>query len=119
MEKTRTVKRLYDAGVAREHRLAAHEGGVRPHLPSFLSVRSMLWSARSRDVPPTPESVESVVIEGAWGETWNGENLRILTMTGDMRSLLLRKTSRPLDDVGRSTWMGHFVLVLSPAAKYS
>ncbi|GFR76049.1 hypothetical protein ElyMa_000471100 [Elysia marginata] len=52
---TRTVKRLYDAGVARQHRLAAHEGGVRPDLPSFLSVKSMLRRARSREFPQLRE----------------------------------------------------------------
>ncbi|XP_076448513.1 uncharacterized protein LOC143285168 [Babylonia areolata] len=72
---TRTVKRLYDAGIAREHRLAAQEGGARPDLPTFPSVRSMLSRARARDIPPTPESVEDVEIEGMWAETWNGENV--------------------------------------------
>ncbi|KAL8621656.1 hypothetical protein ACOMHN_024627 [Nucella lapillus] len=54
--------RLYNAAIGRAHRQAMQEGGDRPELPSFRSVRAVMERRRRSSLPPLPQEVE---------ESWN------------------------------------------------
>ena len=70
---TRPVKRVYDTAVADAHRQAAQGGGDRPQVDSFTSFRTMLNRTKVSQLPPVPISIDEVVIEGPWAQTWLNE----------------------------------------------
>ena len=64
---SRPIRRVYD-DVSRTH----HQGGGDRELPQFNSVRSIMGRERRSHVPPTPASIQDVVIDGEWTKTWSG-----------------------------------------------
>ena len=42
-------------------------------LPAFSSIKSRLERRRAKLMPPIPQTVEEVVVEGEWAATWTGE----------------------------------------------
>ena len=59
---TRPPRRIYNAEVGRIQRA---QGGDRPVVPSFGSVRTSVQRSRSANIPPVPHDVDEVQIEGA------------------------------------------------------
>lgn len=74
---TRPIKRVYDNHVANAHRVVARQGGGDrpPVVPDFGSVRTQLARSRAAYIPPVPHSVEDVIIDDVWKETWRGQRL--------------------------------------------
>lgn len=63
------VKRVYNAAVSQLHR-RAQGGGDRPNVDQFYSFRSILNRTKASQMPAIPHSIDDVVIEGTWAETW-------------------------------------------------
>ena len=62
---TLPIKRVYDEAVA----LAPD---VR-HMPPFHAIKSRLERKRASLMPPIPQTVEQVAVEGEWAMTWTGD----------------------------------------------
>lgn len=63
---TLPVKRVYDQAVAQ----AADVG----HMPRFESTKSRLERMRATLMPPIPNTIQEVAVEGEWAATWDGED---------------------------------------------
>lgn len=66
---TKPVRRIYDEVAARQP-LQSSDDDV---LPEFDSVRTALRRERRKKYPAIPHSVNDVVIDGPWAETWTGK----------------------------------------------
>ena len=42
--------------------------------PVFDSVRSVMGRCRNRHLPPIPQNIQEVNVEGQWAQTWRGHN---------------------------------------------
>ena len=69
---TAPVKRVYNAVAANEHRGANVNSSI--YVPAFASVKSIMSRERSRLIPPIPQSINDVVVNGEWAQTWRGQN---------------------------------------------
>eukprot|EP00745_Piridium_sociabile_P008631 TRINITY_DN1585_c0_g1_i2.p1 TRINITY_DN1585_c0_g1~~TRINITY_DN1585_c0_g1_i2.p1 ORF type:complete len:414 (+),score=39.53 TRINITY_DN1585_c0_g1_i2:1105-2346(+) len=65
---TRPSARIYNAEVNRLRR--AQGGGDREPIPRFETFRTSMQRARADLMPPIPQSVDDVQIEGPWAQTW-------------------------------------------------
>lgn len=66
---TKPVRRIYDEVAARQP-LQSSDDDV---LPEFDSVRTALRRERRKTYPAIPHSVNDVVIDGPWADTWTGK----------------------------------------------
>ena len=48
--------------------------GRQRQVPDFERVRMTLHRARRFEMPPIPRTINDVIIDGVWAETWNGEH---------------------------------------------
>ena len=65
---TLPVKRVYDQAVAR-----APAARLRL-MPPFNAVKSRLERKRAAMMPPVPQTIDEVVVDGEWAATWDGED---------------------------------------------
>ena len=63
---SRPIKRVYDEVV--------READSDAEVPEFSSVRSRLQRQRSSLLPPIPETIDNVLVEGEWTRTWRGRD---------------------------------------------
>lgn len=61
------VRRLFNAA-------AEEDSGDSDELPAFSSVRSRVKRIRSNFMPPIPSTIDDVVIDGHWSQTWSDNN---------------------------------------------
>ena len=87
------IKRVYNT-IVRTHQRG---GGDVESIPRFSNIKSAMTRARQEFVPNIPHSVDDVVIEDTWGETWSGDDyllhqdngwgILIFAMTENLRCL--------------------------------
>ena len=72
----RPVKHIYDAAVSNVHR---EGGGDRPEIDTFHTFRTMLNRTKTSLLPRIPNTVDDVVIDGRWAETWLNDQYLLYT----------------------------------------
>jgi hypothetical protein len=90
VDPSRPIKRAYDGVFANEDDDA---------VPAFRSVRSAMDRARRALLPDLPNTVDDLVIEGKWCETWDGRRL-LLHQDNDW-GVVVFATERHLNDLQR------------------
>lgn len=92
---TKPVRRIYDEVAARQP-LQSSDDDV---LPEFDSVRTALRRERRKKYPAIPHSVNDVVIDGPWAETWTGK--RFLCHQGNAWGIVIYMTKRDAERLSR------------------
>ena len=91
------VRRVYDEAVAARHRALRHQAvplaGV-PETPNFERVRSSLTRKRAANMPPIPQTIQDVDIQGQWAVTWKNE--RNLLHLDNQRGIVIFSTDEDL-----------------------
>ena len=65
------LRHVYDDFVATVTRHA--NGPPVADIPVFHHIQSQMKRAKYKNVPPIPEDVDNVVINGVWAETWDNQ----------------------------------------------
>jgi hypothetical protein len=89
------LKHLYDGVI----RVLHQGGGDREHIPEFSRVRTSMERIRLEHVPPVPDTVDDVIINGSWGESWSNERHH-LHQDNDW-GILIFATDENLDNLRR------------------
>ena len=105
------IKRVYNT-VVRCHQQG---GGDVESIPRFSNIRSAMTRATQEFVPNIPHSVDDVVIEETWGETWSGDDY-LLHHDNDWGILIFATTEifGVCINAQMCVWTEHSALALHP-----
>jgi hypothetical protein len=104
---TVAIQRVYNK-VARAMNMG---GDNRKHIPEFQSIRTSMTGTRLEHVPAVPHTVDDIIIEDTWRETWSGDNFFlhqdndwcILVFSTDENLICLQRCQKVhMDDIFRT-----------------